>query len=148
MSIVFAYGEGIMPFMEQFIRHSCNHEQIHYLAGFASQKERKAKWLRTTKCRKCFLTDKQLEQAAAASADDAAIAHLNLPVLVGSERQTEWATTIRAKRLASMPPIVSREPSDQNACLSVSDAKWWIDHRNMSDLDLLQQAKAAYASVD
>jgi hypothetical protein len=134
-----------MLLMEQFIRHSCDHEQLHFLDGHASQKERKAKWLQTTKCRKCFVADRHLEQADAAIADDAAIAHLNLPALVGSERQTAWATTIRARRLALMLPIVSSATSDQKACLLVSDAKWWIDHRDMSDVDLMQQAEAASA---
>jgi hypothetical protein len=136
-----------MPFMEQFIRHSCAHEQLHLLVGYASQKERKAKWLRTTKCRKCFIADKQLEHADAAIADDAAIAHLNLPGLVGSERQTAWAATIRAKRLASMLPLLSHALSDQTACLLVSDAKWWIDRRDMSDVALIQQAKVASAQA-
>ena len=131
--------------MEQFIRHSCDHEQLHFLGGYASQKERKAKWLRTTKCQSCFIADKQLERADAAIVTDAAIAHLNLPSLVGSERQTAWANTIRAKRLASMLLIMSSAPCDQSACLLVSDAKWWIDHRDVSDVDLVQQAKAASA---
>ena len=136
-----------MPFMEQFIRHSCDHEQLHFLGAYASQKERKAKWLRTTKCRKCFIADKQLGHADVTSADDAAIAHLNLPGLVGSERQTAWAATIRAKRLASMLPNMSSATSNQKACLLISDAKWWIDHRDVSDVDLVQQAKAASAQA-
>jgi hypothetical protein len=133
--------------MEQFIRHSCDHEQIHFLADYASQKERKVKWLRTTKCRKCFVADKRLEQTEAAMADDAAITHLNLPALVGSDRQKAWATTIRAKRLASMLPLLPSATSDQNACLLISDAKWWIDHRDISNVDLIQQAKAASAQA-
>jgi hypothetical protein len=147
MSIAFACGEAIIPSMEQFIRHSCDHEQIHYLAGYASQKERKANWLRTTKCRQCFVADKQLVQADATIADDAAIAHLNLPALVGSERQTTWAATIRAKRPAAMLPLVSSATSDQSAWLLISDAKWWIDRRDLSDVDLIQQAKMASAQA-
>ncbi|MDB5713371.1 MAG: hypothetical protein JWO15_768 [Sphingomonadales bacterium] len=91
-----------MPLMEQFIRHSCDHEQLHFLDGYASQRERKAKWLRITQCRKRFVADKQREQANAALVDEAALAHLILPTLVGSERQAAWAATIRANRLASM----------------------------------------------
>jgi hypothetical protein len=133
--------------MDHTIRHSCDHEQIHYLAGYASQKERKANWLRTAKCRKCFVADKQLEQANATMADEAAIAYLELPPLVGSDRQTAWAATIRAKRLASMLPLLSSATPDQSACLLISDAKWWIDHRNMSDVDLIQQSKAPSAQA-
>lgn len=99
--------------MEQFIRHSCDHEQ-----------------------------------ADAAVADGAAVAHLNLPTLVGSDRQTAWAATIRAKRLGSMLSLLPSVASDQNACLLVSDAKWWIDRRDISDVDFIQQAKAASAPAN
>ena len=62
--------------MEQLITHACGHGQIHYLAGFASQQERKARWLRTTKCKTCFLDDKRSEQAEATAGASAAVAHL------------------------------------------------------------------------
>jgi hypothetical protein len=88
--------------MEQLILHACGHEQIHYLTGFTSQQDRKATWLRTTKCRTCFKAEKQAEQAAVATRDEAAIAHLDLQPLVGSARQVAWARTIRASRPCSL----------------------------------------------
>jgi hypothetical protein len=72
---------------------------------------------------------------------------INLPALVGSDRQTAWATTIRAKRLASMLSLLSSHTTKENACLLISDAKWWIDSRDMSDVYLIQQAKAAPAQA-
>ena len=80
--------------MEQFITHACGLAQAHYLTGFASQQERKARWLQTTKCRTCFIAGKQSEQAAAAARDGAAACHLELPPLTGNDRQVAWATTI------------------------------------------------------
>ena len=127
--------------MEQFITHACGHGQAHYLTGFASQQERKARWLQTTKCRTCFIANKQSEQAAAAARDGAATCHLELPPLTGSDRQVAWATTIRAGRLATM---VAADPAVDHdslqACLAMTDAKWWIDHRNLVDTDLLEMA--------
>jgi hypothetical protein len=128
--------------MEQRITHACGCEQVHYLHGFASQQDRKARWLATTKCRACFVADKQEEQAQAAARDGAAIAHLDLPQLVGSDRQIAWATTIRASRLASLiadPVIVAT--SAYGACLAITDAKWWIDQRDAASTDFLVTAE-------
>jgi hypothetical protein len=133
--------------MEYQIAHACGHEQAHYLSGFASQMDRKAAWLRTTKCKSCFVAEKRLEQADAAAGDSTAIAHLDLVALTGSDRQVAWASTIRAKRLAAIiaaaPPT---RPTDPHACYVITDAKWWIDHRDLSDADLLAKA-AAFAAT-
>ena len=128
--------------MEQLITHACGHEQAHSLTGFTSQQERKARWLRTTTCRTCFIAEKRSEQADAAAQDSAAVAHLDLPALTGSDRQIAWALTIRAKRMASVVALRAVVAgSDHRACLLVTDAKWWIDHRGLSDADLLAKAK-------
>jgi len=133
--------------MEQLITHACGHEQAHYLAGYISQQERKARWLQTTSCRACFIASKKAAQAEAATRDGAAIAHLDLLPLSGSDRQVAWATTIRASRLATL--ITDREaPLGWQACLAATDAKWWIDHRELPNADLLAMAATASATVD
>lgn len=133
--------------MEQLITHACGHEQAHYLTGFASQQERKARWLQTTTCRPCYIAGKKAEQAEAAHQNDAAIVHLDLPALVGSERQVGWATTIRAGRLATLvAKPVTCETEALRHCIALTDAKWWIDHRDLSDDDLAAEASHA-ASV-
>jgi hypothetical protein len=53
--------------MEQRIIHACGPEQTHHLTGFESQQQRKAKWLKTTTCRDCFVTEKRAEEVAAAA---------------------------------------------------------------------------------
>jgi hypothetical protein len=130
---------SILTRMEQRIIHACGHEQVHYLTGFASQQERKAGWLRTTLCRTCFVAARKAEQVEAVMRDGTAIAHLSLPPLVGSDRQVAWATTIRAGRLAAM---LGNPESDfgVSACMLISDAKWWIDHRQLATDALLEQA--------
>jgi hypothetical protein len=127
--------------MEQRIIHACGHEQGHYLTGFDSQQERKARWLKTTSCRDCFVAEKRAEEAAAAAFSSAAISHLDLPPLAGTDRQIGWASTIRTKRLAAL----TNHDSDANcyACLQVTDAKWWIDHRDLKDVDLMAAAAQA-----
>jgi len=124
--------------MEQQIIHACGHEQGHYLTGYDSQQERKAKWLKTTSCRDCFVVEKRAEEAAAAALSSAAISHLDLPLLTGTDRQISWASTIRTKRLAALTN--SNSDADCNACFRVTDAKWWIDCRDLSDVDLMAAA--------
>ncbi len=128
--------------MEQRIIHACGHEQGHYLTGFDSQQERKAKWLKTTSCRDCFVAEKRAEEAAAAALSNAAISHLDLPLLTGTDRQVSWASTIRTNRLAVL--INSNSGAYCYACLQITEAKWWIDRRDLADVDLM--AAAAQAS--
>ncbi len=135
--------------MEQRIVHACGHEQVHVIYGFDAQVARKARWLRTTQCRTCFIADKQVEQAREAAGNEAAIAHLDLPELTGSERQITWAATIRARRLAALmvDPITTAD-ADCAACLQISDAKWWIDHRALPAGEFVAKAHAACATTD
>jgi hypothetical protein len=121
--------------MEQRIIHACGHEQAHHLTGFESQQERKAKWLKTTTCRDCFVAEKRAEEVAAAALSSAAVSHLILPPLTGTDRQISWASTIRTKRLAALTN--SDSDADCNVCLRVTEAKWWIDCRDLSDVDLM-----------
>jgi len=127
--------------MEQQIIHACGHEQGHYLTGYDSQKERKAKWLKTTTCRDCFVAEKRADEVAAAALSSAAVSHLALPPLTGTDRQIGWASTIRTKRLAAL--FSSNSDADCNACLRVTDAKWWIDCRDLADVDLMAAANRA-----
>lgn len=59
--------------MEHRIVHACGHEQAHVIYDFDAQVARKARWLRTTLCRACFIADKQAEQAKEAAGNPAAI---------------------------------------------------------------------------
>ncbi|MBD8737748.1 hypothetical protein [Sphingomonas sp. CFBP 13706] len=128
-------------FMNKIITHACGHEEIHYLAGFASQQERKARWLETTKCTTCFLATKQAEQAEAAVRDGAAIAHLDLPSLTGSDRQVAWASTLRASRFCKLVAQPVTQKDGYQICVLITDAKWWIDHRALTEHELLKEAE-------
>jgi hypothetical protein len=128
--------------MYQRITHACGHMQDHHIDGFANQRESKMRWLATTRCRGCFAVQKRSEHAAAAYRDSVAIAHLELPALVGSERQVSWAVTIRVQRLAAC--IASEIGAFAVRAIStVEDAKWWIDHRNLAAEELLSAVPQA-----
>jgi hypothetical protein len=134
--------------MGQIITHACGHEQIHYLSGFASQQERKARWLETTMCRTCFVAANQAEQAEAAVRDGAVIAHLNLPLLTGSDRQVAWATSLRASRFCALVARPMTEGKGYQVCALVTDAKWWIDHRALADAELLAEAECYAVALE
>ena len=127
--------------MEQQIIHACGHEQGHYLTGYDSQKERKARWLKTTSCRDCFVAEKRAKEVAAALLSSAAVSHLALPSLTGTDRQISWASTIRIKRLAALTN--SNSGADCQACLLITDAKWRIDCRDLTDVNLMAAATLA-----
>jgi hypothetical protein len=133
--------------MEYRIAHICDYEQAHFLSGFVSQMDRKAAWLKTTKCKSRFVAEKQAAQIDAAAIDTAAIAHLNLLPLTGSDRQIAWATSIRAKRLAAMMTATPSFSTNSEACGVIVDAKWWIDHRDLNDTDLVAKANTAIADL-
>ncbi|WP_129586206.1 hypothetical protein [Sphingomonas montana] len=104
--------------------------------------------MRTTKYRECFAADKRLEQADVAARASAAAAHLDLPTLVGSDRQVSWATTIRAKRLAAIvSAAVANDLAGRSAWMRLTDAKWWVDHRVLNNTDLLATADACKAAA-
>ena len=54
---------------------------------------------------------------------------------------TGEGTTIRTKRLAGITALCG--VADYHACLQVTDAKWWIDHRDRTDVDLMAAATQA-----
>lgn len=120
------------------ITHACGHAQSHTLHGFGSQMDRKAAWLATTTCRRCYSAAKDAESIAATDRDLDAIDDLPLVPLTGSAGQIKWATTIRARRVATLRTTIAFDAPDTGAALlGIADAKWWIDHRDDTDVRLL-----------
>jgi hypothetical protein len=70
------------------VTHSCGHDQTHRLFGPIRDREKKVEWLETTQCRDCW--SKNQRQAAETSTKE-----LELPTIVGSEKQIEWANRER-----------------------------------------------------
>lgn len=68
----------------------------------------------------------------------AAISHFDLLPLTGTDRQISWASTIRTKRLAEITKLDSQ--GDYSAYLQTTDAQWWIERRDLTDVDLMAAA--------
>ncbi len=117
--------------MHREITHSCGHIERHLIVvQFAYEGDTKARQLERRKCTDCYRAGKESKAADQAAADDATLADIDLPALVGSEKQVDWAGKIRAKRLAA---AAREDPETAKSLARQVQAKWWIDNR---DVDL------------
>ena len=69
-------------------------------------------------------------------------------LLIGSDRQIAWATTLRASRLCALLANPATEGNEHQMCAHVTDAKWWIDHRTLTDTQLLAEAELCVVGID
>lgn len=134
--------------MDHSITHACGHLQIHHVLGFTQQQLRKVARLEMAVCESCRQAAKRASSAAAVAEQAATLAHLVLAGLTGSPRQIAWAETIRTACLTSLlANSIDGTPAACMACAAVSEAKWWIDYRNLPLADLAARALGAPISV-
>jgi hypothetical protein len=110
------------------ITHACGHEDECTVKGETeAERQEMIAWLKTQRCRACYRTQ-LLEQDA----------QLALPALTGSQKQVEWAISIRLRWLykvkeaieaafcdADIGQVIERERDTLN---EHTDARWWIDN--------------------
>lgn len=124
------------------ITHSFGHIATHNLAGFASQVDRKRRWLETRQCASCFRIQSQAE--AKRTADNAMLG-LSPPPIQGGDRQIDWALRLRAERVIAIR--TAHDATTQYALIErlfeITDAKTWIDQRTMPLADLLESRNRA-----
>lgn len=132
--------------MDHTITHACGHVQIHHVLGFTQQQLRKVARLEIAPCATCRQAARQANSKAASTEQITALKDFPLANLSGSPRQVAWAETIRVTRLSSL--LADREdgtPEACGACAAITEAKWWIDHRDLPLADLAAGAIAAAA---
>ena len=114
--------------MHREITHSCGHLERHLIVvQFAYEGDAKARQLERRKCTDCYRAGKQSKAADQAGADNVVLAGIDLPALVGSEKQVDWAGKIRRERLAA---ALRHDPETAKSLAGQTEAKWWIDHRS------------------
>jgi hypothetical protein len=114
------------------IEMSCGHTEQHQLYGPHKDRDRKAAGIAQGVCKEC-------EAAARAEASRQA-AHASrkegLPDLIGTERQIQWAETLRRTAIDAhweiMDQIVKAGGKDPR---KTQRAAWWIDHRQDTRAD-------------
>ena len=127
--------------MDHTITHACGHWQIHHVLGFTQQQLRKVAMLEAAPCDSCRRAAKREACKAPSKEQGAALAHLALANLSGSPRQVAWAESIRVTRLTNL--LADRKNGTTEVCRScaaIAEARWWIEHRNLSLPDLVARA--------
>ena len=129
------------------VTYRCGHTDTVGLFGSAKQRENKLTWLETSLCTECWKAQQAADAANKARA-------MELPELTGTEKQVNWAQSIRIKLLDDVEFFLSElERCNKSAVKSgkgtqeqldainekiakvegmikqQSEAKWWIDHR-------------------
>ena len=120
---------------------SCGHTSEIQLFGKHADRYRKIEWFeKEGLCPACYAAEK------ARKLQDKAAVFGQLPDLVGTDKQVDWAEDIRIKALADIAEFFAgRADSDKaldylrRGLQHLTKAAWWIDHR---DLDTILMAKA------
>ncbi|MFY9191045.1 MAG: hypothetical protein WAN89_07285 [Lawsonella sp.] len=120
------------------INYSCGHKGTVGLVGKYSERERKIEWMEQGVCPDCYKAQQEAKRAAENKAAAVAAADAGLPALKGSEKQINWANSIRAGLIAGLEKIraLAIEANQPQAIVGTIDAiinndsaKFWIDNR-------------------
>lgn len=135
------------------VKMSCGHVETVELFGKTADRDRKIAWLEEHgECSACYKARIKAEKAAKTAAAAEKAAEENLPELTGSEKQVNWAITIRAQKLADLDKMAaSNTTADdaqrrrneiackaaRNVLANKTDSRFWIDNRNVEARKLI-----------
>lgn len=119
------------------VTHSCGHTERHQLIGPHKSREWRISCLEGELCQECFEAKRAEENTKAAEENR----ELGLPELKGSQKQIQWAETIRKailealeERFKEVEDATDEQKREYFQALDVLMAKesasWWIDHRD------------------
>jgi len=135
----------------------CGHTEERQFFGPYKERARKMEWLAGQLCSECYEAEKAraFEAKKAAEAEKAAAieATIELPELLGSEKQVAWARAIRAKAIESLDATVAATEANLGsgdpriaslkaavaAIQAHSSAKFWIDSRDLGPKEMIKQ---------
>lgn len=125
------------------VTYKCGHEGQVQLFGPYKERDRKLAYLATILCPQC-------QRNELAKVAETITKEFSLPDLAGSEKQVEWATSIRAKAFMCLEGIKHITTTDKAKSTvekwdvdlrAKTEAIWWIDNRNeMPDRNKHQDA--------
>ena len=130
------------------IEYKCGHKDRMQLYGSYKERDRRIEWYKENViCPACRAARQKEEAAQQKKADSEA----GLPNLSGSPKQIQWAVMLRKaymdkledafmRRQTEESPDVIRIVSREIVLGKQTEAKWWIDHRDMSALAILKGA--------
>lgn len=118
-----------------------NSREAEAWEAWAAERE----WL----CPECLAKAKAEARAAESAKASEAAAIVETPALNGSDKQVAWAADIRAKAIAEVLSMVKPEGRPAVAAslaavlATLTEARWWIDHRVATVYAINDAAKAA-----
>lgn len=130
------------------IEYKCGHKDRMQLYGPYKERDRRIAWYKENViCPACRAAKQKEEAAQQKKADSEA----GLPALSGSPKQIQWAVMLRKAYMDKLEdtfvrmqteesPDVIRIVSREVVLGKQTEAKWWIDHRDMSALSILKGA--------
>ena len=131
---MFCKGDEDMWYYGTF---SCGHEGRVNIVGKMSERQKKADWyFANSTCEECRKKafEKEKEEAAQKVRD------LDFPVLSGTEKQVEWANTIR---VSFYEHFENKGIPVDNIISKESSARFWIDNRG----DILKESFVKHYNV-
>ena len=120
------------------VNYSCGHKGTVNLVGKYVEREKKIEWMQQGVCPDCYKAQQTAKREAENKAAAVAAADAGLPALKGSEKQINWANSIRAELIAGLEKIrtLAIEANQPQAIVGTIDAiinndsaKFWIDNR-------------------
>lgn len=125
------------------VKFSCGHTEEIQLFGKGADRQRKITWLEEHgECSSCYKARLAAAHAAETAAAAAKAEEEKLPELTGSEKQVNWAISIRAKKMADLDKMLTgANDTDHNrtaiqaaklVLLRQTQSKFWIDNRNVA----------------
>ncbi|MGI5840535.1 MAG: hypothetical protein ACOX8W_12970 [bacterium] len=120
------------------VNYSCGHKGTVSLVGKYDERKRKIEWMQQGVCPDCYKAQQAAKREAENKAAAVAAADAGLPALKGSEKQINWANSIRAELIAGLEKIrtLAIEANQPQAIVGTIDAiinndsaKFWIDNR-------------------
>lgn len=138
------------------VTRSCGHEEVINLFGKEKDRERRLERSEPYKlCRECYEKELTAQRERENREAFEAAKAMQLPSLTGTKNQVPWAETLRQKMLAHIDKInrryVAAEKRNNPKLLlaidfirSKTEASWWIDHRDLSDYELMELIASEY----
>ena len=120
------------------------HVQIYSIPSSYKWRKSMAERLAMRLCPDCWKADQAKKRAEATAKATESAKAAGLPTLRGSEKQVNWAATIRADKLAVAKELVANRgfKEYENAMLvlfhSIKDAKFWINNRDADIIGLMK----------
>lgn len=124
--------------MKYDVNYSCGHKGTVNLVGKYVEREKKIEWMQQGVCPDCYKAQQAAKREAENKAAAVAAADAGLPALKGSEKQINWANSIRADLITGLEKIrtLAIEANQPQAIIDIIDgiinndaAKFWIDNR-------------------